>query len=592
MSHIVSAKITQIAVFQKKVTSHSCEPECENNSVCNTDIGYCECKVGYSGNPYKNCSRKCKKFEDCSSEESCINGVCVNPCENDCGINSLCVVKNHSSICSCPPGYIGNSFEICRPISEHQRLTEEDICDQCANDALCISTNTATNCVCPRGFFGNPYISCYKMCLSNEDCTSDKLCVHNLCKDPCEGACGVNTECTVDKIKRNPVCRCQDGFSGDPSRICTLKIENRFAADEELNCHPECGANATCDTQYGICKCKVGFIGNPYGGCRKRCEVNADCPEDRSCSSGDCIDPCLTACGKNAICSMDKHVPFCRCPYGYSGNAFEFCRKDATKPEPRIIEVDLCDSFQCGLNAKCEYRDTETCICLPGHSGNPYKKCVKKCRSNEDCAKNDKCAQGLCKDVCENGCGINAICKADNHRPKCECPENYRGDPLNICFPKKKGVLVNPSRVPCFKCICRAITGNDNIFSCAEKSIDFGYWAFAGEDLVGGEEFRTRNSSIDFLTCMNNRICILNTMNDYTSRALSRLNDINCDGEITCADMFAVHKFGLTAKFSDSIFNASEARSFDQCEGHGNKDISNNWTPKSCIGPSYVELLS
>lgn len=67
--------------------------------------------------------------------------------------------------------------------------------------------------------------------------------------------------------------------------------------------------------------------------------------------------------------------------------------------------------------------------------------------------------------------------------------------------------------------------------------------------------------------------------------------DINCDGEITCADIFAVHKFGLTAKFTDSVFNASEAASFDQCEGHGEKDVS-NWTPKTCDGPSYIELLS
>lgn len=115
---------------------------------------------------------------------------------------------------------------------------------------------------------------------------------------------------------------------------------------------------------------------------------------------------------------------------------FSWC-VTAIRPEPRIIEVDLCDSFPCGVNAKCEYKDTETCLCLPGHTGNPYKKCFKKCRVNNDCSKNDKCSDGLCKDVCVNACGINAICKADNHKPICECPDNYRGDPLNICFPKK-----------------------------------------------------------------------------------------------------------------------------------------------------------
>lgn len=110
-------------------------------------------------------------------------------------------------------------------------------------------------------------------------------------------------------------------------------LVSRFATDEEeeetlIRCHPECGTNAVCNTDYGICKCKEGFIGNPYGGCRKKCQVDTECETKKTCSKGDCIDPCLTACGKNAICIMNNHVPFCRCPYGYTGNAFEFCRKE------------------------------------------------------------------------------------------------------------------------------------------------------------------------------------------------------------------------------------------------------------------------
>lgn len=106
--------------FSKKISDmRSCTPECEKNSECNTNIGYCECKKGYSGNPYKNCLKKCKKFEDCPSDETCIDGMCQSPCMEDCGINALCMVKDHISICSCPSGYVGNAFEICRPISEY-----------------------------------------------------------------------------------------------------------------------------------------------------------------------------------------------------------------------------------------------------------------------------------------------------------------------------------------------------------------------------------------------------------------------------------------------------------------------------------------
>lgn len=66
------------------------------------------------------------------------------------------------------------------------------------------------------------------MCLSNTDCSADKVCAQNLCKDPCEGACGVNTNCVVDKIRRKPICSCKGGFSGDPTRICTMKIGEDF----------------------------------------------------------------------------------------------------------------------------------------------------------------------------------------------------------------------------------------------------------------------------------------------------------------------------------------------------------------------------
>lgn len=37
-------------------------------------------------------------------------------------------------------------------------------------------------------------------------------------------------------------------------------------------------------------------------------------------------------------------------------------------------------------------------------------------------------------DVCQNKrCGTSALCVAQNHRAKCECPEGYSGDPNRGC---------------------------------------------------------------------------------------------------------------------------------------------------------------
>ncbi|KAL3272714.1 hypothetical protein HHI36_014176 [Cryptolaemus montrouzieri] len=435
----------------------SCVPQCEKNSVCNTDIGYCECKSGYQGNPYRGCSKKCTSDSNCHSDETCINGKCRSPCEEDCGVNSICEVADHTSLCDCLPGFAGNAFEMCWPIRMAFLLTRDKICQQCGINAECNTINGRTFCHCQKGFRGNPYLSCQKMCKTNSDCPADRICGDQLCRDPCEEACGVNTICEVQN--RKPKCSCQKGFSGDPTRICTMSLGNRFAdSEEELDCHPKCGDNATCDTEHGICVCKLNFFGNPYGGCRKKCGMDSDCSKDEACIENDCKNPCLEACGKNALCAVNNHEPICSCPRGFSGDPLKICRENVVT-QPTIVEVDLCDTLKCGAKAECKIEETEICKCLPGYHGNPYIGCFKKCATNLECTNEDLCSNGTCENACKNSCGINAICKADKHKPQCSCPAKYKGDPHKICFPNKEGVLSNPSKVPCLKCICRAITG-------------------------------------------------------------------------------------------------------------------------------------
>ena len=50
------------------------------------------------------------------------------------------------------------------------------------------------------------------------ECPSNLTCINQKCRDSCPGVCGASTECEV--INHDAVCRCQQGFEGDPYEGC------------------------------------------------------------------------------------------------------------------------------------------------------------------------------------------------------------------------------------------------------------------------------------------------------------------------------------------------------------------------------------
>jgi len=97
-----------------------CEPSpCGPNSVCREfgEQASCSCLPGYLGIP-PSCRPECLVSADCEQSKACINMRCRNPCENACGQNALCVVRNHNPICRCPIQHSGDPFINCFPISK------------------------------------------------------------------------------------------------------------------------------------------------------------------------------------------------------------------------------------------------------------------------------------------------------------------------------------------------------------------------------------------------------------------------------------------------------------------------------------------
>lgn len=55
--------------------------------------------------------------------------------------------------------------------------------------AECRANGETPTCSCLPNYFGSPP-NCRPECVVNTDCPSDKSCIAEKCRNPCEGSCG------------------------------------------------------------------------------------------------------------------------------------------------------------------------------------------------------------------------------------------------------------------------------------------------------------------------------------------------------------------------------------------------------------------
>lgn len=275
----------------------------------------CICPSGYISSGSGTCQPTtpvkeiggCVSDSDCPTDKSCDKGICRDPC--NCGINSECRIKDHRPVCTCKQGYDGNPEIQCSKIGcrsddecsgQHSCVNRQcvPVCSadgsSCGRQANCYGSNHRAVCECAPGFMGNPKISCVLLgCRSDSDCPSNKACVNNKCDDPCVGAepCGPASECKVFNHKVN-------------------------------------------------CVCPPDYVMDPIAGCKKevkKCKGDYECPSQKACINGECINPCddATPCGVNANCKVLNTLPvrtmICECKPGYQGNAAVQCDKSKFK---------------------------------------------------------------------------------------------------------------------------------------------------------------------------------------------------------------------------------------------------------------------
>lgn len=87
-----------------------------------------------------------------------------------------------------------------------------------------------------------------------------------------------------------------------------------------------CGPNSVCRPINGqaVCSCVQGYIGSPPL-CRPECTSSSDCPLNQACINQKCKDPCVGACGIEAICKIVNHNPICHCASKFTGDPFVRC---------------------------------------------------------------------------------------------------------------------------------------------------------------------------------------------------------------------------------------------------------------------------
>lgn len=206
-----------------------CAPNpCGPYSTCRAvgDSHSCSCLPTYIGSP-PNCRPECRINSECSSNLACIREKCKDPCPGSCGFNANCNVLNHIPNCVCYDGYGGDPFVGCNPKPPPEPVQpDEPICD-CGPNTRCDDGV----CSCLPEYFGDPHQGCRPECVLNSDCSRDKACIRNKCKDPCPGTCGVNAICDV--INHIPNCHCPPGTSGNAFIECR-PYQGSFYTDDAL----------------------------------------------------------------------------------------------------------------------------------------------------------------------------------------------------------------------------------------------------------------------------------------------------------------------------------------------------------------------
>lgn len=378
--------------------------DCRENQFC--DDSQCKCAVGFI-----------EVYENCQNVDECQN--------SPCHFTAQCIDTPGSFKCTCPKGTVGDPF-ISGCLAPGQCITNQDCAGnlacheqkcsdpcqlvKCGKNSACSINEHSALCSCFPGHLGDAYdtsIGCFKVeCTNDDECQTTKYCnpQTNKCQDPCQRVSCGKGKCKAQNHRAT--CNCYQGYRLD---------DNRCVDINECESSP-CHRTASCNNTVGSysCICPKGMIGDPVtGGCRKPgdCFIDNDCPDSALCDSGRCKNPCevLKSCGKNALCTAEGHKALCDCPLRTNGDPniecvfLECIENTDCAAKASCVDnkcVDPCKLNKvCGEKADCIVENHQAlCSCQPGTTGDPFLGCIslQYCSSNPQCPAGTQCSNGIC----------------------------------------------------------------------------------------------------------------------------------------------------------------------------------------------------
>ena len=129
---VILPPVSEIATPPPLPVNPCTPPPCGNNALCQVvnNQAQCSCLPGMIG-VAPSCRPVCTQSSDCSPSQNCVNQLCVDPCPGTCGPRSTCSVINHVPVCSCRPGYEGDAYRNCRPITAVVGKFASFVCNYC-----------------------------------------------------------------------------------------------------------------------------------------------------------------------------------------------------------------------------------------------------------------------------------------------------------------------------------------------------------------------------------------------------------------------------------------------------------------------------
>ena len=427
-----------------------CEYQKLEDTVCfneDGDFGICdsgECLI-----------QECTETDECQ-EIPCSDVSCE---DNECKYTKAeegkkCEIGNLIGECSGK----GRGENHCEPIGcDPNKEPEEECpskeCNQpfCASEGICkiLPDTNEDGQVCDLGKGKEGYcysgmcVECHeqdhcdeKHCFNNEcvecvfpgDCDEDEVCSNNECVIDCtidesvcqeEEYCNEETsECVEcipekDQCQENEVCHINkcvdecDGTSDCPSdKVCV------DGACVDCNNKDDCKGNFVCDTGNNECvecldRTDCGEGEHCYNNvCQNNCDNDEDCPGNSKCSSGICLVPC----NKDGDCGEDMYC------HEEKYVCVECTHDDECQEEGKVCNEEIGKCVDCKEDGDCQgdyfcKEETNECVqCIPGKQ---HCEDESPCTLNECDTKNNECVESYEEkqgDKCVLGHGGEGFC--------------------------------------------------------------------------------------------------------------------------------------------------------------------------------------